>query len=253
MAFSNHTARKWVRLLAPPFPKAPHGRTPMLTPIMRWGAAPTPSPPPFPRWALRFLQLQGPFHCPSPCCCSPYPCVGALFFLGGGSPLFPLSVSHTQHSLSSLRTPTSPAHPTAPTPERSGRDPSAHLLLFGRLPHRCGFASLRVPPPPPPFYFLPDFLVILGSLWVFLFPFFSRAGTFLPGSDQRCYVLSAVGFFLPLSIFYIYFLLFFFPFFPPFEASPHSPPPRTPIPMFTLFPIGPISMPGPVVLIDTAL
>lgn len=150
MAFSNHTARKWVRLLAPPFPKAPHGRTPMLTPIMRWGAAPTPPRRPFPAGLFASCSCKDLSIVRLPVVALPIRALVRCFFLGGGSPLFPLSVSHTQHSLSSLRTPTSPAHPTAPTPERSGRDPSAHLLLFGRLPHRCGFASLRVPPPPPP-------------------------------------------------------------------------------------------------------
>lgn len=225
MAFSNHTARKWVRLLAPPFPKAPHGRTPMLTPIMRWGAAPTPSPPPFPRWALRFLQLQGPFHCPSPCCCSPYPCVGALFFFGGGFPPFsPLCFSHTAQPEQSAD-PHLPGAPNSPNPGAERPRPVSASPPFWKATSPLWFCFIKGSLPPPPFYFLPDFLVILGSLWVFLFPFFSRAGTFLPGSDQRCYVLSAVGFFLPLSIFYIYFLLFFSHFFPHSRPPPTVPPP----------------------------
>ena len=141
-----------------------------------------------------------------------------LVCFGGGFPPFPpLFFSHTAQP----QQPADPQLPSAPssppTPEPSGRDPSAHLLLFGRLPHRCGFASLRA-------FFLFFFLffqVVLGSSWGFFCPFFSRAGTFLPGSDQRCYVLSTFSF----NIFYPSpFFIYYFPFFPLFKASPHSPP-----------------------------
>lgn len=144
-----------------------------------------------------------------------------LVCFGGGFPPFPpLFFSHTAQP----QQPADPQLPSAPssppTPEPSGRDPSAHLLLFGRLPHRCGFASLRA------FFFFFSFFflffqVVLGSSWGFFCPFFSRAGTFLPGSDQRCYVLSTFSF----NIFYPSpFFIYYFSFFSPIQGLPPQPP-----------------------------
>lgn len=117
MAFSNHTARKWARLLAPPeAPMAVSQCSPPLLPHSGlWGAPPTSPHHPFPAGLFASCTCQDlsiAYRCHSS-----YPCIGFPFsFRGevGGGPPFPPPLFFPPLFFSHTAQPEQPADPQPP-------------------------------------------------------------------------------------------------------------------------------------------